>query len=324
MYGKLISPAYTTAAKRDWAKQMKPTYPSVILYAVVDRHIIPENTAPIEMLVGNSDSLDESEVTAYILSMDDRTLCAEDEHTVVAIGPTFQIWNAADPKKYEEMKQQEQDRLTAVLDKRFPGFAQAVRYAEVATPQTIERYTMKNGGAVAGPRQMMGQHMFHRLHTRTEWDNLFCCGESTVMGTGTPTVTTSGFTAANVLLKKIGQEPYVYHSKMANYVKIIDKPFTKDQLYAAYSASEKEIMQQAMRCRLCEHPACTGGQGADIRGILRRVAVGNFAGAKKRWLQSPIDRNALADCEQKCICAGTEQGVIPMRKIISFLMEDSV
>lgn len=83
---------------------MKPTYPSVILYAVVDRHIIPENTASIEMLVGNPDSLDESEVTAYILSMDDRTLCREDEHTLVAIGPTFQVWNSADSQKYEEMK----------------------------------------------------------------------------------------------------------------------------------------------------------------------------------------------------------------------------
>jgi len=323
LYGKLISPAYTTAAKRDWAEQMKPTYPSVILYAVVDRHIIPENTASIEMLVGNPDSLDESEVTAYILSMDDRTLCGEDEHTLVAIGPTFQVWNSADSQKYEEMKKKEQNRLIAVLEKRFPGFAQSIRYAEMATPETIERYTMKNGGAVAGPKQMMGQHMFHRLHTRTEWDNLFCCGESTVMGTGTPTVTTSGLTAANVLLKKIGLQPYIYQRKMTNYVKIIDKPFTKDQLYASYPASEKRIMQQAMRCRLCEHPACTGGKGADIRGILRRVAVGNFAGARKCWLRYPVDQNMIAEYEQKCICTVAEKDVIPLREIVFFLMGDS-
>ena len=51
---------------------------------------------------------------------------------------------------------------------------------------------MKNVGAVSGPKQMLGQHMFKRLRGRTEWDNLFCCGKSIVMGTGTPTVTTSG------------------------------------------------------------------------------------------------------------------------------------
>jgi len=89
LYGKLIDPAYTTPQRRDWASRQLPTYPSVVLYAVVDRAVIPEDTAPIEMLVGNPDRLDESEVTAYLLSIDDRTLCADDEHTVVAIGPTF-------------------------------------------------------------------------------------------------------------------------------------------------------------------------------------------------------------------------------------------
>lgn len=84
----------------------------------------------------------------------------------------------------------------------FPGFKKAVRYAEIATPGSIERYTLKNGGAVAGPKQMLGQHMFKRLHTKSQWENLYNCGESTVMGTGTPTVTTPGISAANAVLKK--------------------------------------------------------------------------------------------------------------------------
>ena len=215
----------------------------------VDRNAIPEDTAPIEMLVGNPDELDESEVTAYILSIDDRTLCADDEHTVIAIGPTFENWNGLDRKSYLQKKMTEQERLIAVLEKRFPKIRQAVRYAEVATPKTIERYNMKNGGAVAGPKQMLGQHMFKRLKTRTEWDNLFCCGESTVMGTGTPTVTTSGLTAANVLLKKLGKEPFVYQSGMKNFVRMVEKPFTSEMLYENYDENEKNVMREAMRCR---------------------------------------------------------------------------
>jgi prolycopene isomerase len=172
----------------------------------------------------------------------------------------------------------EQKRLIAVLEKRFLGITQAVRYAEVATPRTIERYTLKNGGAVAGPKQMLGQHMFRRLHTRTEWDNLFCCGESTVMGTGTPTVTTSGLSAANALLKKLGQEPFVYRQGMKNYVRIVDKPFTSDRLFVGYDETTRDVMRQAMRCRLCEHPSCCLGKKTDIRGIMRRMAVGNFMG----------------------------------------------
>jgi prolycopene isomerase len=139
---------------------------------------------------------------AYILSLDDRTLCGPDEHTVVAIGPSFARWAERGTPEYQQQKFAEQQRLIAFLRKRFPGFSQAVRSAELASPRTIERYTMKNGGAVAGPKQMLGQHILHRLHIRTEWDNLYCCGESTVMGTGTPTVTTSGLSAANALCSK--------------------------------------------------------------------------------------------------------------------------
>ena len=273
------------------------------------------------MLVGNPDMVDESEVTAYLLSIDDRTLCAEDEHTVIAIGPTFQSWNAENDEEYRYKKAQEQERLIAVMENRFPGFTQAVRYAEIATPRTIERYTMKNGGAVAGPKQMLGQHMFHRLHTRTEWDNLFCCGESTVMGTGTPTVTTSGLSAANALLKKLGMEPFVYQKDMKNYVRLVEKPFTSDRLFETYTPAERAVMRHALRCRLCEHPSCTHGEPADIRGMMRRVAVGNFAGARKAFLRCSADEAALKRYEADCVCNAEGGQAIPIREVIRFLNE---
>ena len=119
---------FYTQKKREWAQKQAPTYPSVVLYAVVDRNVIPEDTAPIEMLVGNPDRLDESEVTAYILSIDDKTLCKENEHTIVAIGPTFESWDASDKGEYQKKKQKEQARLISVLEKRFPGFEKAVGY----------------------------------------------------------------------------------------------------------------------------------------------------------------------------------------------------
>jgi len=321
LYGKLIDPAYSTQQKREWAQRQVPTYPSVVLYAVVDGNAIPEDTAPIEMLVGNPDKLDESEVTVYILSIDDRTLCARDEHTVIAIGPTFDSWDNLDSNSYLLKKKKEQERLIDVLEKRFPNFKEAVRYAEVATPKTIERYTMKNGGAVAGPKQMLGQHMFKRLHTRTEWDNLYCCGESTVMGTGTPTVTTSGLTAANVLLKKLGKEPFVYDEGMKNFVRIVQKPFTSDRLHEAHDEKERKVMLEAMRCRLCEHPSCTKDDPTDIRGIMRRTAVGNFKGAKKRWGESPANLSKLQQFEAGCI-RGVENGdAVKIQEVIAFIQE---
>jgi prolycopene isomerase len=321
LYGKLLDPTFTTAKRRDWAKNQVPTYPSVVLYSVVNRDVIPEDTAPIEMLVGNPDKLDESEVTVYTMSLDDRTLCGEGEHTVLAIGPTFESWETEDPLEYQNKKQKEQERLIAVLERRFPGFAQAVRYAEVATPRTIERYTLKNGGAVAGPKQMLGQHMFKRQHIRTDWDNLFCCGESTVMGTGTPTVTTSGLTAANVVLKKLGKEPFVFRQGMKNYVRIVDKPFTTNKLFEGSNETEAAVMRSAMRCRFCEQPTCTGEKPTDIRGIMRRAAVGNFVGARKSWDKAPVDAAALAQFEQNCICTSEEGRAVEINKVIAYLIE---
>jgi prolycopene isomerase len=322
LYGKLLDPADTTPARRAWAASQVPTYPSVVLYAHVDARVIPEGTAPIEMLVGNPDALDESEVTAYILSIDDATLCPPGTHAVAAIGPTFRTWSDADPAAYEAMKREETARLLSVLDKRFPGFSEAVFYAEVATPRTIERYTGKNGGAVAGPKQQLGQHMFKRLHTRTEWDTLFCCGESTVMGTGTPTVTTSGLSAANAVLIKHGLAPFVHDPSLKNVVTVLEKPFSDRRLlYEGYPEAARDIADKAFRCRFCENPACCIAPGQDFEGITRRVSVGNFKGAKKLADASPdsYDDALLEQSENACILNQDPGGPVALRDILMYL-----
>lgn len=320
LYGKLIDPRNSSAQRRTWAKKQVPTYPSVVFYTVVDCKVIPEDTLPIEMLIGNPAELDESEVTAYILSIDDRTLCAEDEHTVIAIGPTFNNWESGSTEEYDRLKKQEEERLVSVLEKRFPGYRKGLRYKELATPRTIERYTLKNGGAVAGPKQMLGQHMFKRLKTKTEWDNLFCCGESTVMGTGTPTVTTEGLAAANALLKKLGKEPFVWNPRMKDYVRLVNKPFTQDQLYDTYPADQRAVMRQARRCRMCEKPVCAHVDKLDVRGIMRRVAVGNFVGALKRWQQQSVEKDKLIEFEANCILGIEGEEPVAVREVLDYLM----
>ncbi|MDH4366772.1 MAG: FAD-dependent oxidoreductase [Dehalococcoidia bacterium] len=323
LYGKLVDRTHLSAQRIDWAANQVPTHPSVVLYAHIDKRVIPEDTAPIEMLVGNPDLLDESEVTAYILSIDDKTLCDENGHTVVAIGPTFADWDYEDVDDYLLKKEKEKARLIAVLEKRFPGFTDGVRYAEVATPRTIERYTLKNGGAVAGPKQMLGQHMLHRLHTRSEWDNLFCCGESTVMGTGTPTVTTSGISAANAVLKKLRLEPFKYQPDMKNYIKTVAKPFRAESLYEGYPEETRAIMRQASRCQYCENPQCSTNREWDIRGIMRRVTVGNFAGAEKRARRSltteALSKTSLAECEKRCVLNKDVGSSVEIQKVIDYV-----
>jgi prolycopene isomerase len=323
LYGKLIDKRHLKAERIEWAASQVPTHPSVVLYAHVDKRVIPEDTTPVEMLIGNPDLLDESEVTAYILSIDDRTLCGENGHVIVAIGPTFADWDCEGVDDYLLKKEKEKERLIRVLGKRFPGFADGVRYVEVATPRTIERYTLKNGGAVAGPKQMLGQHMLNRLHTRSEWDNLFCCGESTVMGTGTPTVTTSGISAANAVLKKLRLEPFKYRPDMKNYVRIVAKPFRAENLYEGYPEEICTIMHEASRCQYCETPQCSANTDWDIRGIMRRVAVGNFVGAekiaKKLLTTDRLSGTSLAECEKRCVLNKDVGSPVGIQTVINYI-----
>jgi prolycopene isomerase len=324
LYGKLIDKTHLKAQRMEWAADQVPTHPSVVLYAHIDKRVIPEDTAPIEMLVGNPNLLDESEVTVYILSVDDKTLCDENGHVIVAIGPTFANWDHADVDDYLLKKEKEKARLIAVLEKRFPGFTDGVRYAEVATPRTIERYTLKNGGAVAGPKQKLGQHMLHRLHTKSEWDNLFCCGESTVMGTGTPTVTTSGLSAANAVLKKLNLEPFKYQANMKNCVRVLDKPFTPESLYHGYPEEMRIIMRKASRCQYCENPRCSRNTNFDIRGVMRRVTVGNFAGAEKLAKQflsiDQLKKTSLVECEKQCVLNENGGPPVEIQTVIDYII----
>jgi prolycopene isomerase len=322
LYGKLIGEEQLDEKQRELAK-MVPTYASAVLYAYVDRSVIPEGTLPIEMIVGNPDQLDESEITAYIMSIDDRTLCPEDVHVVEAIGPSFEKFDRNDREGYLLKKEKEKNRLLDVLEERFPGFRKGARYAEVATPLTIERYTNKNGGSVAGPKQMLGQHMFNRLHTKTRWDSLYCCGESTVMGTGTPAVTVSGISAANAVLKKMGLPVYSYRDNMKNYVKIVEKPFMPEDLFTEYPEEERSAMLKARECQYCEHPSCMNGSSPDIRGIMRRVTVGNFSGAEKllKGFGQTAEEEALilSGCQERCIRNVREGKPVEIAEVIKFV-----
>jgi len=324
LYGKLIDAEHATQAKVAWAKGQVLSYPSVVLYASVDRDSIPEGTAPIEMLIGNPDELDESEVTVYIPSIDDHTLCDPNTHVVIAIGPTFERWDRSDADGYRAQKDKEQQRLIGVLERRFPGIGERIRYAELASPCTIERYTLKNGGSVAGPKQMLGQHMLRRQHTRTRWDTLYCCGEATVLGTGTPAVTTSGISAANAVLKKMGLAPFVHRQGMPNYVRLLQPPVTYDDLYRDDPAELRAIERKAAACQYCEHPTCSAD--LDIRGVMRRVTVGNLVGAKRLTTaffagSSPEGAQArLEECEARCIKRNAGKPPVAIAEVCHYLL----
>lgn len=139
------------------------------------------------------------------------------------------------------------------------------------------------------------------------------------MGTGTPTVTTEGLTAANAVLKRRGVERFVHRPGMKQYVRIVENPFTRDKLFLGDEPEMRVARLESMRCRLCENPTCAKPEALDVRGIMRRVSVGNFAGAKKSLQKSGLKLTDFGECEKRCIRTLEGGRPVAISKVLKFV-----
>ena len=320
----LMPQGHRNPERLDWVKNLVMTYPSVVLYCLVPAGVIPEDTLPIEMMADNPHHIDEKEVTMYAFSIADPSLCETGEHVVMAIGPSLRQWpspndSAYRGEAYKEDREAEKQRLLDVMDAHFPGFKDSVIYATVATPSTIEHFTMKEKGCVAGPKQTMGQDLLHRQHACSDWPNLFFCGESTVMGTGSPAVTISGISAANMVLRSKKLQEYRWKVPVEDIVQTIPieaPPVRRDRngrmLPTLNMIDDPQLIalhDEAAMCQWCEPSTCAQACPAsfDIRGIMRRLECGNALGAKKLLVWShgdPVELPCItchAPCEASCL-----------------------
>jgi hypothetical protein len=288
IYGRLVRLEHISPKRLEWSRSLVPTFPSMTLYMVVDRQGIPANTFPWEIYIENREEIDSSDLTLYINSMVDSTLCPPDELVVMAIAPNMEAWPRPDDPgyrsaEYEEQKQREAGRMLDQIEQHIPGFRQHIRSLIIGTPTTIERYLMKNGGAVGGPKNQIGQEMLKRLHARSEWKNLYICGDSTTMGTGAPATAVSGVGAANVILRELHLKEYDPHPFSKQYVNLVELPYRHPDYTPADPITEKNAPLAAAHCQGCQEPACVDGcpVGIDIPGFLRRMEAGNYTGAAR-------------------------------------------
>ena len=80
-------------------------------------------------------------------------------------------------------------------------------------------------------------------------------------------------------------------------------------------------MNMASRCQYCENPGCSQENNIDIRGIMRRVTVGNFYGAKKIANKISLeDKEILKKAESSCILNKNENFPVEIEKIIKYLI----
>ena len=192
LYGKLVRPEHIAPERLAWAQGLVPTFPSLTLYLLVGREALPSDLLPWEVFIENRAEIDASDLTLYVNSLVDETLgSARDSWRSPRSRPTWAPGPRRAVPEYRDCRlpRRRSGRRPSACSSRSRSTIRAFARASamiVGTPTTIERYLLKNGGAVGGPKNAIGQEMLKRLHARSEWKNLYVCGDSTVMATGAP------------------------------------------------------------------------------------------------------------------------------------------
>jgi prolycopene isomerase len=310
IYGKLVRPEHIKPERLEWARSLVPTYPSMTLYMVVDRAALPEDVLPWEVFIENRAEIDSSDLTLYTNALVDATLCPPGKLVITAIAPNLETWPASDAPEYrsetyQKQKQAEAQRMLDQVEQHFPGFSSHIETLIVGTPTTIERYLLKNGGAVGGPKNMIGQEMLKRLHARSEWKNLYICGDSTVMATGAPATVVSGVGAANVVLRDLHLPDYDARKFPRQFVRFVPTPYRRPAFSEDEPITQDNAWLAAAQCQVCEQPACVRDcpAGIDIPGVLRRMEAGNSIGAARELHQrSPFGSLCGTACPAESLC----------------------
>ena len=123
--------------------------------------------------------------------------------TLADYGP----WKAAldrSERAYREMKALWTERLLERAGPLIPGLKAGIEVFEVATPLTMERYTLNHEGAIYGWAQTPEQSGLRRPQVKTPIPSLYQAGAWAFPGGGVAAVIPSGALAARAILKEAG------------------------------------------------------------------------------------------------------------------------
>jgi phytoene desaturase len=106
---------------------------------------------------------------------------------------------------WRQMRDSYTTALLGAVEQGIPGVRDAFEIVEVATPDTLHRYTRNRGGAAYGWENIPSQTASKRLAHRTPIDGLFLSGHWSEEGTSSLRVLTSGRAVAAMVAADLGR-----------------------------------------------------------------------------------------------------------------------
>ncbi|MFA6350658.1 MAG: NAD(P)/FAD-dependent oxidoreductase [Candidatus Omnitrophota bacterium] len=113
---------------------------------------------------------------------------------------SFSNWEGLSADEYLRKKSEAGNILIQRAEKLLPGLTGHIEIMEVATPKTMERYTLSPRGAIYGFAQTVAQSGINRLSQNTDIKGLFLAGAWTQPGGGVHACFLSGDDAAGEAL----------------------------------------------------------------------------------------------------------------------------
>ncbi|MGG3891725.1 phytoene desaturase family protein [Metabacillus fastidiosus] len=123
---------------------------------------------------------------------------------------SYENWLTLGKEEYQKKKKEVTEILLGRLNIQYPGVIKHVKYAELSTPHTNERYTKNTNGAIYGAAQTIHQSLHRRLPQTTPIKNLYLAGAWTQPGGGYSGTIWSGYNLAKkILLEESGGGAHV-------------------------------------------------------------------------------------------------------------------
>jgi phytoene desaturase len=141
-------------------------------------------------------------------TLHDSSLAPEGEHLVMLT--SLMPYDIGEP--WSGAKQRYQELLVDRVDKLLPGYRDSITFLDSATPETFERYTLAQKGAIYGWENTPNQSQPKRLPFETPIEGLYLAGHWTDPGTGSVRCLLSGLRAAAAVTGEA--DPFAFLQKL--------------------------------------------------------------------------------------------------------------
>jgi len=136
-------------------------------------------------------------------SLEDASLAPPGEHIVVLSS----IARHEVGRPWKELREPFAEQLIDEFEEVLPGLRESITFMEVATPDTLQRYTRNSEGAIYGWENTPGQSGGRRTANSPPVEGLVLAGHWTQPGSSSLRVTVSGLNAADMTMEANGWGP---------------------------------------------------------------------------------------------------------------------